>query len=139
MALEQTFTLSFLGELATGVHDLTTDTIKMALYTGNANLGLDTTAYSASNEAAGVGYVAGGVVLTNVTVNASQSGLYISFANPSWASASFTCRGALIYNESKANRSVAVLNFGSDKTAGPNFTVVLPANTPSTALLRISF
>lgn len=139
MALQQTLTASFLGELARGVHALETDTIKMALYTGNANLGVYTLAYTDNGEASGAGYVAGGNVLANVTVTATNTGTYISFDNPAWTNAAFVCRGALLYNASKNDAAIAVLNFGSDKTAGPNFTVVLPANTATTALLRISF
>lgn len=139
MAIQQGFTTSFVGELARGIHDLEVDVIKMALYTGSATLGASTTAYSAVNETSGTGYSAGGAVLTNVTVSSDADGAYISFDNPTWPGASFTCRGALIYNSSKADRSVAVLDFGADKQAGPNFTVVLPPNTASTALLRLSY
>lgn len=139
MAIQQGFTNSFIGELARGIHDLETDVIKMALFTASADLGAGTATYSVTDEASGTGYVAGGNVLSDVTVTSSPQGVYISFANPAWPGASFTCRGALIYNSSKANRSVAVLDFGSDKAAGPNFTVVLPPNTVDSALLRLNY
>jgi hypothetical protein len=109
----------------------------MALYTAAANLNADTTAYAATGEVSSPNYTAGGLALTGVTVLTSGSTVYVSFNNPSWNNVSFTCRGALIYNSSKSNKSVAVLNFGSDKTvSNATFTVTLPANTATTALIR---
>jgi hypothetical protein len=135
----QTQTTSFKAELYQAIHDLLTDTLKIALYTGSATLNESTTAYTTSNEVAGTGYTAGGVTITGVSVNSSEYTAYVSFNNPSWTSASFTARAALIYNSSKANRSIAVLDFGADKTvSGNTFTVVLPANTASDALIRSS-
>jgi len=135
--ITQTVTTSFKYDCYTAGQNLSTDTLKMALYTAAADLNASTTAYSSSNEVSSPNYVAGGQILTNVTVTTSGTTVYVSFDNPSWSNVSFTCRGALIYNSSKSNRSVAVLNFGSDKTASnSNFTVVLPANTATTALIR---
>jgi len=135
----QTQTTSFKAELYQAIHNLLTDTLKIALYTGNATLNESTTAYSTTNEITGTGYTAGGVTITGVSVNSSSYTAYVSFNNPSWTSASFTARAALIYNSSKANRSIAVLDFGADKTvSGNTFTIVLPGNTASDALIRSS-
>lgn len=136
MSILQTQTTSFKAELYRAVHDLLTDTLKIALYTGNATLNEATTAYTASNEASGVGYVSGGVVLTGVTVSTDGFTAYVDFDNVVF-NAAVTARCALIYNSSKANRSVAVLDFGSDKTSA-NFTIAMPANTATSALIRSS-
>ena len=131
-------TTSFKQELYEAIHNFTTDTFKIALYTANATLNQDTTAYTSTGEITGTGYTATGKTLLNPTVNASDGTAYISFDNPSWTSASFTARGALIYNSSKANRSVAVLDFGSDKTTTSTFTITFPANTATSAIIRSS-
>ena len=133
----QTQTTSFKAECWQAVHNLLTDTLKIALYTGNASLDAATTAYSSTNEITGSGYTAGGLVLTGVTLGTSGYTAYVSFANPSWTGA-LTARYALIYNASKADRSVAALDFGADKTTVNTFTITLPANTATTALIRSS-
>ena len=132
----QTQTTSFKAELYEGVHNLLVDDIYMALYTGNANLNADTTVYSSTNEVTGTGYVAGGVQMTGVTINTSDYTVYVNFANTEF-NASVTARCALIYNASQGNKSIAVLDFGSDKTS-TNFTVTMPANTATSALIRSS-
>lgn len=132
----QTQTTSFKTQLYTGVHNLSTDTLKIALYTANADLNQSTTVYTTSGEVSGGGYVAGGVVLTGVTINSSDFTAYVDFANVVF-NASVTARCALIYNASKGNKSIAVLDFGSDKTS-TNFTITMPANTASAALIRSS-
>ena len=137
--ITQTQTTSFKAELYEGIHDLLTDTIKIALYTAIADLDASTTIYTTVNEIIGTGYTAGGNTLTGATVQTSGNTAYVSFNNTSWANASFTCRGALIYNASKANRSVAVLNFGNDKiVVNQTFTVEFPANAASSAIIRAS-
>ena len=138
MAFEQTLTTSFKQDILLGVHDLDTDTIKIALYTASANLGAATTVYSTTGETTGTGYTAGGKTLTGVTVLTADTTAYVDFANPSWDPANFTARGALIYNASKSNKAIAVLDFGSDKTTTTTFTVQMPANTATSALIRIS-
>lgn len=138
MAFEQTLTTSFKQDILLGVHDLDTDTIKMALYLATADLGAATTVYTTSGETSGTGYTAGGKILTGVTVLTSGTTAYVDFADPSWDPAAFTARGALIYNASKSNKAIAVLDFGSDKTATTTFTVQMPANTATSALIRIS-
>jgi len=110
---------------------------KMALYNANADLSFATLEYTTVNEVSGTGYTAGGKVLVNPTLNVYDQTAYVSFDNITWVGVSFTCRGALIYN-STTNAAVAVINFGSDKTAGPNFTVTFPTNSYSTAIIRFS-
>lgn len=136
MSILQTQTTSFKSELYQAIHNLLTDTLKIALYTGNANLNEATTAYTTDNEVTGGGYTAGGVVLTGVTVSSSGFTVYVDFNNVVF-NAAVTARCALIYNSSKANRSIAVLDFGSDKTSA-NFTITMPVNTATAALIRSS-
>ena len=134
----QTQTVSFREELLKGIHDLLTDTLKLALYYSTADLSEDTTIYGTSQEVVGAGYSAGGVILTGVTINNLNGIVYVNFNNAVWNPASFTAAGGLIYNASKANRSIAVLSFGGDKTATNTFTVGMPPNTSSSALLRFN-
>jgi hypothetical protein len=135
--IAQTLTTSFKEQLLLAVHNFATDTFKMALYTAPADLGAGTTVYTAGSEVVGTGYTATGQALTGVTVNVSGSTAYVDFADVVWNPAGFTARGALIYNASKSNKSVAVLNFGADKTTLTTFTVAMPANTATTALIRL--
>jgi hypothetical protein len=137
MAIVQTQTTSFKKELYQAIHDLSTDTIKIALYTGNASLDASTTVYSATSEVSGTGYTAGGQVMTGVAISSSGYIAYANWDNVSWTAA-LTARCALIYNASKGNKSVAVLDFGSDKTSTTTFTITMPANTSTTALIRSS-
>jgi len=132
----QTQTTSFKTELYTAVHNLSTDTLKIALYTANADLNESTTVYTASGEVTGTGYTAGGVTLTGVTINSSGYTAYVDFADVVFG-ASVTARCALIYNVTQGNKSIAVLDFGSDKTS-TNFTITMPANTATAALIRSS-
>jgi hypothetical protein len=136
MSIVQTQTTSFKAELYEGIHDLLTDTLRIALYTAEANLNESTTAYSTTSEVVGTGYVAGGVTLTGVTINSSGYTAYVNFDNVVFG-ASVTARCALIYNASKSDRAIAVLDFGSDKTSA-NFTITMPQNTATTALIRSS-
>ena len=138
MAIIQTQTTSFKAQLYQGIHDLTTDVIKIALYTASANLNEDTTVYSATNEVANTGtYVAGGSTLTPVTVASSGYTAYVGFPDISWTGA-ITARCALIYNVTQGNKSIAVLDFGSDKTSTTTFAITMPANTATAALIRSS-
>jgi hypothetical protein len=117
---------------------LTTDVIKIALYTASANLNETTTVYSATNEVANTGtYSAGGAQLTPITVSSSGYTAYVGFPNISWTGA-ITARCALIYNSTQGNKSIAVLDFGSDKTSVGTFTITMPANTATAALIRSS-
>jgi hypothetical protein len=141
MSIVQTQTTSFKAELYQGIHDLTTDVIKIALYTANANLNEDTTVYSTNSEVSGGNYVAGGLQLTPITVSSSGYTAYVGFPNVSWTGV-ITARCALIYNSSVkaglSGRSIAVLDFGSDKTSVTTFLITMPANTSTTALIRSS-
>ena len=120
--------------------NLATDTLRMALYTALADIGPATTTYTGTtNEITGTGYTAGGELVTGATISTdTQTGtVYVNFDNVSWPGADFTARGALIYNVTRSNKSVAVLDFGSDKTfTSTNNTVTMPANTATTALIR---
>lgn len=135
-SIVQTQTTSFKAELYEGIHDLLTDEIKIALYTAEANLNEATTAYSSDNEVSGTGYTAGGVVMTGITINTSGYTAYVGF-NDVVFNASVTARCALLYNATQGNKSIAVLDFGSDKTSA-NFTITMPANTATSALIRSS-
>ena len=117
---------------------LATGTLKMALYTANADLGSDTLVYTSTGEVVGTGYTAGGNVLTGVTVQKSGTTAFLDFDNVVWNPANFTARAALIYNTTLSNLAVCVLDFGSDKTSANTFTVQMPANTSTSALVRIS-
>lgn len=137
MGIYQTVTTSFKAECLQGIHNLLTDTLNIALYTSNATLDFTTTVYVTDNEITSSGYIAGGITLTNVTVNSSDTTAYVSFDNPTW-NGSIVARGALIYNASKGNRAIAVIDFGNDKSSSNNFTLVLPSNTATTALIRLA-
>jgi hypothetical protein len=130
---------SFKQQILLGEHDLDTDTIKIALYTSAATLSAATTAYSTSDEVVGTGYTAGGNTLTGATVSLTGTTAFVDFSDTTWTTATITARGALLYNSSKSNKAVAVLDFGSDKTStAGNFTVQFPANDASSAIVRIA-
>ena len=139
MPIYQGQTLSFRSDIVQGGQNLSSNTLKMALYTAYATLNQDTTAYTTDNEVVGTGYTAGGRTITGVTIttDSATNTVYINFNNVSWAGANFTARGALIYNSTQSNKSIAVLDFGSDKIfTSVNNTVTMPVNSASTALLR---
>jgi hypothetical protein len=130
---------SFKQQLFLGEHDLDTDVIKIALYTSAATLGASTTVYTTSDEVVGTGYTAGGNTLTGASVSLSGTTAFVDFSDTTWSTATITARGALIYNSSKSNKAVAVLDFGGDKTStNGDFTVQMPTNDASNALLRIA-
>ena len=129
----------FKQNLLNGLENFTSGTYKIALYTALADLTNATTAYTTSNEVSGTGYTAGGEVLVNIppASDTTNNIAYISFNNVTWSGASFTTRGALIYNGT-TNAAVCVLDFGSDKIASGSFTVTFPTATSTTAVLTIS-
>lgn len=132
-------TNSFKEELLLGIHDFSVDVMKIALYTSAAVLGPNTLEYTSVGETSGVGYVATGEVLTGVVVTRTNNVAFVSFDNPTWNAATFITRGALIYNSSKSNRSVGVLNFGLDQTMlSQQFQIQFPPNNAESALIRIS-
>lgn len=138
MAITAAITNSYKQEILNGIHG-SADVFKIALFTSAATLSATTTAYAATNEVVGTGYTAGGMTLAGFTVSGSGSTAWLDFTtDPVWNNASITARGALIYNASKSNKAVAVLDFGADKTStdGP-FTVQFPVADASNALIRI--
>lgn len=142
MAITQTTCTSFKKELLEAVHNFTSHTFKIALYTDSADLGAGTTAYSATNEitnTSGTAYTAGGKALTTIAPTSSGTVAFVDFENISWTSASFTARGALIYNSSASNKAVAVLDFGSNRVvSNDTFEVQFPVSSATTAIIRIS-
>lgn len=124
--------------LADGTINLSTDTFYLALYTNAASLDQTTTAYTAVGEASGGNYSAGGQVVTatvNSATTTSGSVVYVTFSSPSWTGA-ITARGALIYKAGD-DGAVCVLDFGSDKISNSTFTVTMPADTSTSALIRL--
>lgn len=142
MAISQALCLSFKTEMVQGLHDFTAstgDVFKIALFTSAANLGANTTTYSSSGEVTGTGYSAGGATLTTITPVLSGSTAIVDFADVTWTGATFTARGALIYNSTNGDRAVMVLDFGADKTVtSGNFTITMPVPDASNAILRIA-
>ena len=139
MAIVQTSCTVFAQNLLNGNENFTTGTYYIALYNGNAGLDNTTAAYTTVNEITGTGYTAGGQKLTITTVPSVDNVnniAYVSFANAVWSPASFTCRGALVYNYT-TKAACFVLNFGSDKTCSNSFTVQFPAATSTSAILSI--
>jgi hypothetical protein len=135
--IQQGATTIFKLNLLNGVENFTTDTYKIALYTALADLGPATTVYTTTGEITGTGYVAGGNTLVNVVPASSDDVAYISFLNTTWNPASFTARGALIYNQATGS-AVAVLDFGADKTCTTTFTVTFPTATATSAIIRVN-
>ena len=142
MPIQQGLTNSFKQEMLQSGQDIVTDTLYMALYTAFSDIGQLTTEYTATNEVTGDGYTAGGVEVTGAVLSTQTTGpaagtVYVNFDNVSWPGANFTARGALIYNVTQSNKSVAVLDFGSDKIfSSTSNTVTMPENTATTALIR---
>tara|TARA_B100000768_G_scaffold168636_1_gene173633 strand:+ start:2557 stop:2979 length:423 start_codon:yes stop_codon:yes gene_type:complete len=139
MAITQAMCTQFKKDVMLGLHDLDSDTIKIALYTSSATLNATTDTYTTSNEvASGGGYTTGGETLTNASVVENGTSGCFDSDDPEWTSATFTARGALIYNDTDGDRAIAVLDFGGDFTvAGGTFKIVFPAQTASNAIVRI--
>ena len=157
MAITQAMCTSFKAELMLGCHDFrdaSGDTFKIALYTSAASIDANTTAYSASDEASGTNYTAGGVALTNTgvsatNINANTGTGFTDFSDATFTNVTVTARGALIYNTTPSangvantaltNAAVCVLDFGSDKTSTDgDFTIIFPTNDASNAIIRIA-
>ena len=139
MALEQGATNAFATGLMNGVYNFTSGSFKMALYTGLATLGPDTSVYTSSNEVVATGYTAGGIALpVSVTPTSANNVTYISFSNVTWYG-NITARGALIYKyDGVTNPTVCVLDFGSDKTSVISLTVQFPTADSANAIIRIT-
>ena len=148
MAIVQTQTTSFKVDILNGVHNFSTgvvraattaDTFKIALYTSDADLSASTTVYNASNEASGTGYTAGGNTRTVSQVPTStDTTAFLSFSPTSWSGSSISARGALIYNSTQSDKSVAILDFGDTKTTvDQTLTIEFPTANSSSAIIRI--
>jgi hypothetical protein len=141
MAITQAMATSFKVQLLNGQQNFSANVFKLALYTSSATLGENTTAYSATNEVPSTGnYSAGGNTLT-VSVTPTNTGnvAFISFSNTSWANATITANGALIYNSNLSNAAVAVLAFGGDKTStNGTFAVNFPTADATNAIIRLT-
>ena len=143
MAISQAMCTSFKKELLEAVHNFKNSggsTFQIALYTSSASLGAATTASTTSNEVSGTNYTAKGNTLTRVDPTTSSTTALTDFADTTWSSATITARGALIFNDSASgDPSVAVLDFGGDKTStAGDFTVSFPAADASNAIIRIA-
>ena len=148
MTIAQTSTTSFKLELMQAIHNFgptSPNTFRIALYTAAATVGPTTTIYTTSGEVLGAGYTAGGNLLTinaGPTTGLNGSSIptaFVSFATTSWPSSTFTARGALIYNTTQGNKSVAVLDFGADKiVANDTFQIIFPTADATSAIVRIS-
>jgi hypothetical protein len=137
MAIATGLANSFKLEILTGIH-APEDEYKIALYTSAANLGASTGTYTATGEASGEGYTAGGKALTGYQASSASGVAFLDFDSPSWADATITARGALIYNATKGNRAVAAFDFGADITStAATFSVEIPAPTSTTAVIRV--
>jgi hypothetical protein len=142
MTIAQSATNTFKVGLPSGTFNFNSDSFKIALYTGAASIGPETTAYTTTGETVAAGYTAGGNPLTvsQVPTIGNQTGVatvYLSFSNVTWTSA-LTARGALIYKVGGGNPTVCVLDFGADKTSTTTFTVQFPAATDTAAIIRIA-
>lgn len=134
MAITNAFKLTALQ----GIHSLTTDNLKLALYTEAADLSVNTTSYTSTNEIAGIGYTAGGTDVLNVSVTLDSNVAVVDFDDPVWVNATISARKALLYNSSKENIAIAFFDFGTlQESTGSNFTVQVPSATSSTAVVRI--
>ena len=139
MAITQAMCTSAKADFLGGIIDLDTDVMKIALYTSAATLSAATTVYTTSGEVIGVGYTAGGNTLTGATISTSGTTAFVDFTDTTWTTATITARGALIYDSSKSNKAVAVLDFGADKTStAGDFTIQFPANDATNAIIRIA-
>ena len=161
MANTQSMCTSFLGELMLGQHQFgtstivsrtsltspTTDTVKAALYLASATINASTTVYTVTGEVSGTGYTAGGVTVTNATAPTSTNssstagvGYWTPSASIVYTTVTLTTAfdTVLIYNSTQSNKAVSVHTFGSQTITAGTFTLTMPANTTSTALIRLS-
>ena len=142
MAITSAICTSFKQELLVGTHNFTNssgNTFKLALYTSSATLGASTTAFSTTNEVSGTNYTSGGNALTNVTPTTSGTTAIVDFSDLTFGTATVTARGCLIYNDTQANKAVAAIDFGGDKTStAGNFTIVFPSPTATGAIIRLA-
>lgn len=145
MAITTAMCNSFKQELLGGVHDLDTDTIKIALIkdTPTGTYGAATTNYSNvtvnTDEATGTNYTTGGNTLGSAVISLDGSTAIVDFADTTWASATVSADGCIIYNASQTNRAIAVIDFGGTKTStNGDFTIEFPTADASNAIVRIA-
>ena len=142
MAITSTLTTSFKKELLEGKHNFLAsggNSFKLALYTSSATLGATTTAFTTTGQASGTNYTSGGSALTKINPTSSGTTGFTDFADLTFGTATITARGCMIYNDTNADRSVATIDFGGDKTStAGDFTIVFPAAAASTAIIRIA-
>ena len=141
MAITSAICSSFKQQILVEGHNLTNgaDSIKLALYTSSATLGAGTTVFVTTGQATGTNYSSGGNALTNVTPALSGTTAVCDFADLTFGTATVTARGCMIYNDTNGDKSVATIDFGGDKTStAGDFTIVFPAASASTAIIRIA-
>lgn len=137
MSIFQGVCVSFKQDILQGTHDIDSDTLKIALYGDSASLSTATTAYTTTGEASGTGYTAGGQTIT-ATVSTSGQRVEVVFGSVTWPSATIEAAGALIYNSSKSNKAILVLNFGGTRSVtAADFTVSFPAAGTDYPVLRL--
>ncbi len=140
MAISSGVAIKFKEDCLLGVHDFASATFKIALYSSVASLSNGTSVYITSAELGnGNGYTTGGNIVTVADVTIDGSVAYVDFVDASWTSATFTASGCLIYNSSQSNKTVAVIDFGGEKTAtNGTFSVQFPAAGATTAIVRVA-
>ena len=142
MAITQSMATSFKKELLEGKHNFLAsggNSFKLALYTSSATMGAATTAFTTTNQASGTNYTSGGNALTNINPASSGTTAFTDFADLTFGTASITARGCMIYNDTNADRNVAVFDFGGDKTStAGSFTIQFPTADASNAIIRIA-
>jgi hypothetical protein len=142
MAITQAMCTSFKKELLEAKHNFLAsggNSFKLALYTSSATMGATTTAFTTTNQASGTNYTSGGNALTNVNPASSGTTAFTDFADLTFGTATITARGCMIYNDTNADRNVAVFDFGGDKTStAGSFTITFPTADASNAIIRIA-
>ena len=142
MAITQAMATSFKKELLEAKHNFLAsggNSFKLALYTSSATMGAATTAFTTTNQAAGTNYTSGGNALTNINPSSSGTTAFTDFADLTFGTATITARGCMIYNDTNADRNVAVFDFGGDKTStAGSFTITFPTADASNAIIRIA-
>ena len=142
MAITSAICSSFKQEVLVGTHNFTVtsgNSFKLALYTSSATLGAATTAFTTTGQASGTNYTSGGSALTNITPVLSGTTAVCDFADLTFGTATVTARGCMIYNDTNSDKSVAIIDFGGDKTStAGDFTVVFPSPTATGAIIRLA-
>mgnify|MGYP003627294553 FL=1 len=139
MSITQTVCTSFKVQLLSGIHDFSSDTIKLALFQSTADLGASTTVYSSTGESSGTGYTAGGANLTVIDPVSTGTTAIVDFSDLTFSTVSLTARGALVYNSTKGNKAICVLDFGSDRIrVAADLVVTFPSADAVNAIIRIA-